>query len=67
MWRASITSARRNYYSGVIKRDYVYVSNLSSAQVVLDQAAGWFEHYNNQAPHKGLKMLSSKRVSTRLS
>lgn len=43
-----------------IKRDYVYVSDLRSADWVLDQLPKWFEDYNNHAPHKGLKMLSPR-------
>ena len=40
------------------KRDYVYVSDLGSADRVMQQLPGWVEDYNNNAPHKGLKMLS---------
>lgn len=42
------------------KRDYAHVSDLRSAQHVLEQLPGWFEDYNNNAPHKGLKMLSPR-------
>lgn len=42
------------------KRDYVYIADLRSAQHVLEQLPGWFEDYNNNAPHKGLKMLSPR-------
>jgi putative transposase len=43
------------------KRDYVYVNNLDSAQAVLVQLSCWFEDYNENAPHKGLKMKSSRQ------
>jgi putative transposase len=42
------------------KRDYAYISDLSSADRVIDQLPKWFEDYNNHAPHKGLKMLSPR-------
>jgi len=42
------------------KRDYVYIADLRSAQRVLEQLPKWFEDYNNNAPHKGLKMLSPR-------
>ena len=41
-----------------IKRDYVYVSDLPDAQTVMAQLEGWFNDYNENAPHKGLKMRS---------
>lgn len=42
------------------KRDYVYVGDLSSAQRVREQLAGWFRDYNEYAPHKGLGMMSPR-------
>ena len=39
------------------KRDYVYINDLSSAQKVREQLEHWFEDYNNEAPHKALKMM----------
>lgn len=42
------------------KRDYVHVNRLDSARVVLEQLSGWFEDYNEIAPHKGLKMKSPR-------
>ena len=42
------------------KRDYAYISDLSSAERVMEQLEKWFEDYNNHAPHKGLKMLSPR-------
>lgn len=43
------------------KRDYVYVAELSNAQAVMEQLHGWFEDYNNHAPHKGLNMRSPRQ------
>ena len=42
------------------KRDYVHVNRLDNARVVLEQLPGWFEDYNENAPHKGLKMKSPR-------
>ena len=41
-----------------IKRDYVYVSDCESAEVVLSMIEGWFEDYNKAAPHSALGMKS---------
>ena len=42
------------------KRDYVYVADLSSAEKIIEGLPGWFDDYNNNAPHKGLKMFSPR-------
>lgn len=42
------------------KRDYVYVNDLSSAQRVREQLPTWFKDYNENAPHKGLGMMSPR-------
>lgn len=42
------------------KRDYVAFGDLSSAERVLEQLPGWFEEYNEIAPHKGLAMKSPR-------
>jgi len=44
-----------------MKRDYVYVSDCSDAQTVMAQLPVWFNDYNENAPHKGLKMRSPKQ------
>ena len=43
------------------KRDYVWLGDLSSAQRVIEQLPLWFEDYNENAPHKGIKMLSPRQ------
>ena len=43
------------------KRDYVWLGDLSSAQRVIEQLPQWFEDYNENAPHRGLKMLSPRQ------
>lgn len=47
------------------KRDYVWPSDLSSARTVMAQLPKWFEDYNENAPHKGLKMLSPRQFRRR--
>jgi transposase InsO family protein len=42
------------------KRDYVRVNTLSDALTTLRQIAGWFEDYNDNHPHSGLKMRSPR-------
>jgi putative transposase len=42
------------------KRDYVYLSELHTADQVLQQLPAWFEDYNEWAPHKGLRMKSPR-------
>ena len=42
------------------KRDYVGVNPLPNAKIVLDLVADWFEDYNNNHPHSGLKMRSPR-------
>lgn len=42
------------------KRDYVWLGDLSSAAKVVEQLPSWFEEYNENAPHKGLKMMSPR-------
>lgn len=43
------------------KRDYVRVSPLPDAQTALRQIDGWFEDYNENHPHSGLKMRSPRQ------
>lgn len=48
------------------KRDYVWLNNLSSADKVREQLAAWFEDYNENAPHKALKMLSPRQYRRKI-
>ena len=43
-----------------IKRDYVFCNDRSDAETVMAQLPGWFEDYNENAPHKALRMLSPR-------
>lgn len=43
------------------KRDYVWFGDLSSAAKVREQIHIWFEDYNENAPHKALKMKSPRQ------
>lgn len=42
------------------KRDYVYPARLENAQMVIGQLGGFFEDYNESAPHKGLRLKSPR-------
>ena len=42
------------------KRDYVQFGDLEDAETVMAQLPAWMEDYNEQAPHKGLNMLSPR-------
>ena len=42
------------------KRDYVRVRPLPDATTALDQIDGWFEDYNENHPHSGLRMRSPR-------
>jgi len=42
------------------KRDYVHMSSLRDAATVLDQLSVWFDDYNENHPHKGLRMKSPR-------
>lgn len=46
------------------KRDYVNVTPLPDAVTVLGLIAGWFEDYNDNHPHSGLKMRSPREFIT---
>ena len=43
-----------------LKRDYVRVNPIPDAATALDQIAGWFEDYNENHPHSGLRMRSPR-------
>jgi putative transposase len=42
------------------KRDYLYVHDRPDAQSVLAQLPRWFEDYNDNHPHKALRMKSPR-------
>ena len=42
------------------KRDYVYVNERPDALSVLERLGEWFEDYNENHPHKGLRMMSPR-------
>lgn len=48
------------------KRDYVWLGDLSSADRVREQLASWFEDYNENAPHKALKLKSPRQYRREL-
>lgn len=42
------------------KRDYVYVNDRPDAMTVLSRLNDWFEDYNENHPHKGLRLKSPR-------
>jgi putative transposase len=44
-----------------IKRDYVYLADLPDAETVLRLIPTWIDDYNDNQPHKGLRMLSPRQ------
>ena len=48
-------------FVNTLKRDYVECAMLWDAQTVLQQVPGWFEDYNQRAPHSALGMLSPRQ------
>jgi putative transposase len=42
------------------KRDYVQMNLLHDARTTMEQLPKWFEDYNDNHPHKGLKMKSPR-------
>ncbi len=42
------------------KRDYVVMHDLPDAVTVMEKLPSWFEDYNENHPHKGLKMKSPR-------
>jgi putative transposase len=47
-------------FVNTFKRDYVAGGDLSDADTVIRQLPGWFEDYNQNAPHSALGMLSPR-------
>ncbi len=47
-----------------LKRDYVRVTPLPDAKTALGLIDGWFEDYNKNHPHSGLKRLSPRAFIT---
>ena len=47
-------------FVNTLKRDYVRVTPLPDAETALKLIAGWFEDYNENHPHSGLKMKSPR-------
>lgn len=43
------------------KRDYAYVQDLWTPESVLAMLPAWFDDYNNNHPHKALKMMSPQQ------
>jgi putative transposase len=53
-------------FVNTLKRDYVRVSPLPNADQALSLIAIWFEDYNENHPHSGLKMRSPREFRAQL-
>ena len=49
-------------FVNTLKRDYVRVTPIPNAEIAMQAVAGWFEDYNENHPHSGLKMRSPREV-----
>jgi putative transposase len=49
-------------FVNTLKRDYVRVTPIPNAEIAMQAIAGWFEDYNENHPHSGLKMRSPREV-----
>lgn len=47
-------------FVNTFKRDYVHVNPLRDARSVMEKLPDWFRDYNENHPHKGLKMMSPR-------
>jgi len=47
-------------FVNTFKRDYVHVNPLRDARSVMGKLPDWFQDYNENHPHKGLKMMSPR-------
>lgn len=47
-------------FVGRFKRDYVYVNDVETAEITIEQLEEWFTDYNENAPHSALGMKSPK-------
>jgi putative transposase len=48
-----------------LKRDYVYLNRLESAEAIMQALAEWFEDDDSQHPHRGVNMLSPRAFRVR--
>jgi transposase InsO family protein len=48
-------------FATTFKHNYVWLGNLSSAEVVMRQLPKWFDDYNEIAPHKSLNLMSRRQ------
>jgi putative transposase len=49
-------------FVNTLKRDYVRVTPIPNAEIAMQAIAGWFEDYDENHPHSGLKMRSPREV-----
>ena len=58
--RSSQSNGMAESFVKTFKRDYAYVHDRPDAQSVLAQLPRWFEDYNDNHPHKALRMKSPR-------
>jgi transposase InsO family protein len=56
----NVSNGMAEAFIKTFKRDYVALHRLDHSQVVLEQLPEWFKDYNENHPHRGLKMMSPR-------
>ncbi len=59
-YRSPQSNGMAESFVKTFKRDYVQFNPLYDARSVMEQLTTWFEDYNENHPHKGLKMMSPR-------
>jgi len=68
-YRSPQSNGMAESFVKTFKRDYVHLNPLYDARSVMQQLPKWFEDYNENHPHKGLKMRSpreDRRIQNKL-
>ena len=64
-YRSPESNGMAESFVNTFKRDYVHVNPLHDARSVMERLPDWFRDYNENHPHKGLKMMSPKAFRER--
>ena len=59
-YRSPESNGMAESFVNTFKRDFVHVNPLRDARSVMEKLPAWFRDYNENHPHKGLKMMSPK-------
>ncbi|OPX98708.1 MAG: IS2 transposase TnpB [Syntrophorhabdus sp. PtaB.Bin006] len=60
-YRSPESNGMAESFIKTFKRDYVFLNDLPEAVTVMEMLTFWFEDYNENHPHKGLKMKSPRQ------